>query len=49
MGGKQSSQTDPVVEAFKNNYTQTERINDESFGEITLLRHNQTGELLALK
>ena len=50
MGGKQPSNPDPVVEAFKNNYSVYEcKKHDERFGDITLLRHKSTGELLALK
>lgn len=49
MGGKHPSNPDPVVESFKNNYSLKERKHDERFGDITLLTHNSTGELLALK
>ncbi len=49
MGGNSGSRPDPQVEEFKNSYALQERIHDERLGELTLLRHKETGELLALK
>ena len=40
---------DPKVQEIKANYNTGETLQDDWFGEITLLSHKETGDVIALR